>query len=164
MLKCPTLQQKKKHVYSLVQKMILVYIANFTLLDNCEGGAFFFITRPLKLYQALKFCIIKGVTTIDILCLAGVVSATMLHPHPAFLPIFDYRGVTRNQDGDGRRRALWASKMLFRNLRVTSRTLRPFFFTVYGYNTWITVMDCVRLSQERQWINFPKCLHYRSNV
>ncbi len=41
MLKYPTLQQKKKHVYSLVQKMILIYITNFALHDNCEEGDFF---------------------------------------------------------------------------------------------------------------------------
>ncbi len=33
---------EKKHVYSLVQKNILVYIANFALRDNCEGGEFFY--------------------------------------------------------------------------------------------------------------------------
>ncbi len=33
------------------------------------------------------------------------------------------------QDGDGRLRPLWASKMLFRNLWVTSQTLRPCFYT-----------------------------------
>ncbi len=53
--------------------------------------------------------------------------SNQLHPHPAFLPTFDYPGVTRSQDDDGCLRPLWASKMLFRNLRVTSRTLRPCF-------------------------------------
>ncbi len=47
-VKMPTLQQKK-HVYSLVQKVVLVYIANFVLHDNCEGVNCF-ITHPLKLY------------------------------------------------------------------------------------------------------------------
>ncbi len=28
--------------YSLVQKVVLVYVANFALLDNCEGGEFFY--------------------------------------------------------------------------------------------------------------------------
>ncbi len=32
----------EKNVYSLVQKIILVYIANFALHDNCEGGDFFY--------------------------------------------------------------------------------------------------------------------------
>ncbi len=41
MLKFPTLQQKKKNVYGL-QKIILIYIANFALHDNCEGGEFFY--------------------------------------------------------------------------------------------------------------------------
>ncbi len=31
----------EKKVYSLVQKNILVYIANFALHDNCERGDFF---------------------------------------------------------------------------------------------------------------------------
>ncbi len=39
------------------------------------------------------------------------------------------------QDGGGRLRPLYASKMLYRNLRVTSRTLRPCFYTVYGHIT-----------------------------
>ncbi len=56
-----------------------------------------------------------------------VVSATSFHPHPTFLPTFDYLGVTRSQDGDGWLRPLWALKMLFWNLGVTSRTLRPCF-------------------------------------
>ncbi len=43
MLKCPTLQQKK-NVYRLVQKGILVYIANFDLRYNCE---FFFYNYTL---------------------------------------------------------------------------------------------------------------------
>ncbi len=36
-LKYPTLQQNK-YVYSLVQKVVLVYITNFVLRDNCEGS------------------------------------------------------------------------------------------------------------------------------
>ncbi len=56
-----------------------------------------------------------------------VVSATSFHPHPAFFPTFDYLGVTRSQDGDGWLCPLWALKMLFWNLGVTSRTLRPCF-------------------------------------
>lgn len=48
-LKCPTLHQKK-HIYSLIQKIILVYIANFALCDNCKGSEFFFRTLPFKLY------------------------------------------------------------------------------------------------------------------
>ncbi len=40
-------------------KSVLVYLANLILHDNCERGDFF-ITHPFKLYQALKFCIIKG--------------------------------------------------------------------------------------------------------
>ncbi len=48
---------------------------------------------------------------------------------PALLAIFDYPSVMRCQDGDGRLCPLWTSKILFRNLRVTSRTS---FFTVYG--------------------------------
>jgi len=55
MLKC--LYSRKKCVYSLVQKVILVFKANFTVHDNCEGNDFLFITHPLKLYLALKFCI-----------------------------------------------------------------------------------------------------------
>ncbi len=38
----PNFTAEKKHVYNLVQKMILVYIANFALPDNCEGGEFIF--------------------------------------------------------------------------------------------------------------------------
>ncbi len=34
-----TLQQKQiGYVYSLVQKVVLVYIANYPLQDNCEGS------------------------------------------------------------------------------------------------------------------------------
>ncbi len=33
----PNFIAEKKHVYSLVQKKILIYIANFALHDNCEG-------------------------------------------------------------------------------------------------------------------------------
>ncbi len=40
MLKCPTLQQKT-NVYSLVQKVVLVYIANFAFHENCEEGDFY---------------------------------------------------------------------------------------------------------------------------
>ncbi len=47
MLKWPTLQQKK-YVYSLVQKVVLVYIANFALHDNCEGGDFFLLLIRLN--------------------------------------------------------------------------------------------------------------------
>ncbi len=32
----------------------------------------------------------------------GMVLAPQLHPRPAFLPIFNYPGVTRYQDGGGR--------------------------------------------------------------
>ncbi len=67
------------------------------------------------------------VTTV---ALGGRGSSNQLHPHPAFLPTFDYLGVTRSQDGDSCLRPFWASKMLFRNLRITSRTLRPCF--LYG--------------------------------
>ncbi len=56
--------------------------------------------------------------------------SNQLHPPPAFLPISDYPGVTCCQDGNGRLHPIWASKILFRNLWVTS--LRPFFFTIYG--------------------------------
>ncbi len=65
MLKCTNLQQKK-HVYSPVQKIILVYVANLAYHDNCEGVIFIYITHPFKSYLndlALKFCIIKGVAT-----------------------------------------------------------------------------------------------------
>ncbi len=48
-------------------------------------------------------------------------------PHPASLPIFSYLGVTRCQDGDRRLRPLWASKMLFRNLRDVTDTTSMFF-------------------------------------
>ncbi len=34
---------RKKYVYSLVQKNILIYIANFALHDNLWGGSFFFL-------------------------------------------------------------------------------------------------------------------------
>ncbi len=33
---------EKKNVYSLVQKIMLIYIANFALHYNCEGGEFLF--------------------------------------------------------------------------------------------------------------------------
>ncbi len=59
---------------------------------------------------------------------------------PTPLPIFDYPVVMRCQDGDGRLRLLCASKILFRNVRVTSRTLRPFFCTVYGWHSSILNM------------------------
>ncbi len=42
----PNFTAEKKYVYGMVQKVVLVYIANF---DNCEGGDFF-ITHPFKLY------------------------------------------------------------------------------------------------------------------
>ncbi len=31
----------EKNVYSLVQKVVLIYIAKFALRDNSEAGAFF---------------------------------------------------------------------------------------------------------------------------
>ncbi len=37
----PNFTAEKKHVYSLVQKIILIYMANFALHDNCEGGWIF---------------------------------------------------------------------------------------------------------------------------
>ncbi len=37
---------KRKHVYSLVQNIILIYIANFALYDNCDGVNF--TTHPFK--------------------------------------------------------------------------------------------------------------------
>ncbi len=49
MLKSPTLQQKKNMFISLVQKIILIYIANFALNDNCEGVKCF-ITHPFESY------------------------------------------------------------------------------------------------------------------
>ncbi len=36
------LYSSKKYVYNLVQKVVLVYIANFALRDNCGGGGIFF--------------------------------------------------------------------------------------------------------------------------
>ncbi len=42
MLKCPTLQQKKKFTACC---LVLVYIANFALRDNCEGVNFFLLIR-----------------------------------------------------------------------------------------------------------------------
>ncbi len=45
----PNFTAEKKNIYSLVQKMILIYIANFALHDNCEGVNFF-ITHSFKLY------------------------------------------------------------------------------------------------------------------
>ncbi len=68
-------------------------------------------------------------------------------PTSRLLPIFDYPGVTRSQDGDGRLRLLWPSKMLFRNLRVTSRTLRLCFYTVYGCNLASPADEVVRLQE-----------------
>ncbi len=65
--------------------------------------------------------IAAAVTTI---ALGGCGSSNQLHPHATFLPTFDYLEVA-SQDGNGCLHPLWASKMLFRNLRVTSRTLRP---------------------------------------
>ncbi len=49
------------------------------------------------------------------------------------------------QDGDGRLHAFWASKILFRNLQVTSRTLHPFFLLsmAASYKThacWLTLI------------------------
>ncbi len=41
----PNFTAEKKYVYSLVQKVILAYIANFALHDNCEGGDFFLLIR-----------------------------------------------------------------------------------------------------------------------
>ncbi len=38
----PNFTAEKKHVYSLVQKNILIYIANFALHDNCDRGEFFY--------------------------------------------------------------------------------------------------------------------------
>ncbi len=47
----PNFTAEKKHVYCLVQKIILIFIANFALYDNCEGGEFFIRkTHPFKLY------------------------------------------------------------------------------------------------------------------
>ncbi len=40
-VKIPNFTAEKKHVYSLVQKIILIYIANFALYDNCDGGEFY---------------------------------------------------------------------------------------------------------------------------
>ncbi len=52
MLKFPTLQQKK-HVYSLVQKVVLVYIANFVLHDNCEESELFY-NSSVEIILSLK--------------------------------------------------------------------------------------------------------------
>ncbi len=38
----PNFTAAKNSVYSLVQKVFLLYIANFALYDNCEGGEFFY--------------------------------------------------------------------------------------------------------------------------
>ncbi len=46
----PNFTAEKKHVYSLVQKIILSCIANFALHDNSEGGAFFYYYKLYKLY------------------------------------------------------------------------------------------------------------------
>jgi len=45
----------------------------------------------------------------------------------ALVDIFYYPGVTCCQDGDGRLCSLWASKTLFRNLRLMSWILHPYF-------------------------------------
>ncbi len=37
-----TARKKNIYIYNLVQKVVLVYIANFALHDNCEGGEFFY--------------------------------------------------------------------------------------------------------------------------
>ncbi len=38
----PNFTAEKKYVYGLVQKVVLLYIANFALHYNCEGGDFFY--------------------------------------------------------------------------------------------------------------------------
>ncbi len=70
--KMPNFIAEKKYFDSLVQKMVLVYIAKFALHCNCERGEFFH----------------------------------QLHPHPAFLPIFNFPGEMRCEDGDSRLRPL----------------------------------------------------------
>ncbi len=46
MLKCPTLQQEKVYLQPGTN-VVLVYISNFALHDNCEGGEFFLLLIPL---------------------------------------------------------------------------------------------------------------------
>jgi len=41
-VKIPNFTTEKKHVYSLEQKVVLVFIAYFALHDNCEGAELFF--------------------------------------------------------------------------------------------------------------------------
>ncbi len=70
MLKYPTLQQKK-HVYSLVQKVVLVYKANFALRDNWGvdfKGVATWVTGGLLLLSRL----------------GGRGFGNQLHPPPAF--------------------------------------------------------------------------------
>ncbi len=64
-------------------------------------------------------------------------------PAPPTFRLFDYPGVTRSHDGDGRLRPLWASKIFFRNRQVT-----PFSFTVYDFDMYplcINVHRCTLL-------------------
>uniref|UniRef100_A0A8C1XAX5 Ig-like domain-containing protein n=1 Tax=Cyprinus carpio TaxID=7962 RepID=A0A8C1XAX5_CYPCA len=57
-----------------------------------------------------------------------------------FLPIFDYTGETRCQDGDDCLRPLLASKTLLRKQWVTSQTLLPCFYTChYSIRTGNTI-------------------------
>ncbi len=63
------------------------------------------------------------------------------------------------QDGDGWLRLLWASKMLFRNLRVTSRTLCPCFFTVYGQKPLLTKKNTkAHLTFAKKYLDYPQDL------
>ncbi len=96
----------------------------------------YFITHPFKLYQTLKFCIIKGVATwvtgrMPLLSplsrLVGVISATS----STHIPPFCLLSIIREWRAAKMVMAISAhfelKKMIFRNLRVTSRTVHPCF-------------------------------------
>ncbi len=81
------------------------------------------------------------------------------------MPEINYQAVTRCQDGDGWLRPLWALKILFRNRRVTSRTLRPFFcflqsmvFERLGTKRWLYMSVLCSVS-ERIHRNLPEEAH-----
>ncbi len=50
----PNFTAEKKYVYRLVQKVVLVYIANFSLHDNCERSELFVLLICLNYIKPLS--------------------------------------------------------------------------------------------------------------
>ncbi len=54
-VKKPNFTAEQIYVYNLVQKVVLVYIDNFAVHDNCKGGEFFLLLIHLNYIKPLIF-------------------------------------------------------------------------------------------------------------